>query len=93
MSSVGLLVVIGGFLRLVMVHKHIIRMLLRLEFIILGLVLIIVGLVCLGLRSGLILMAFLGFTVCEGVLGLGVLINLVRNYGRDFYSGVRVVQC
>nr|NP_542479.1 NADH dehydrogenase subunit 4L [Narceus annularus]AAL18213.1 NADH dehydrogenase subunit 4L [Narceus annularus] len=93
MSNVGLLMVLGGLLSLVMIHKHIISMLLSLEFAILGFVLIMISLVCLGLSNGLMVVIFLGFTVCEGVLGLGILINLVRNYGSDFYSSVSVIQC
>lgn len=37
------------------------------------------------------LLFFLVFTVCEGALGLGVLVNVIRNHGNDYLIGLSVL--
>nr|YP_010192723.1 NADH dehydrogenase subunit 4L [Picromerus lewisi]QZP40903.1 NADH dehydrogenase subunit 4L [Picromerus lewisi]URT60197.1 NADH dehydrogenase subunit 4L [Picromerus lewisi]UYG49493.1 NADH dehydrogenase subunit 4L [Picromerus lewisi]WQM56496.1 NADH dehydrogenase subunit 4L [Picromerus lewisi] len=34
---------------------------------------------------------FLVFTVCEGALGLSILVSLVRNQGNDYLSGLSIL--
>ena len=36
---------------------------------------------------------FLTFSVCEGALGLSILVSIIRGYGRDFFGSYRMLQC
>jgi NADH-ubiquinone/plastoquinone oxidoreductase chain 4L. len=36
---------------------------------------------------------FLTFSVCEGALGLSILVSIIRGYGRDFFGSYRILQC
>nr|YP_002970757.1 NADH dehydrogenase subunit 4L [Helotrephes sp. NKMT027]ACJ69569.1 NADH dehydrogenase subunit 4L [Helotrephes sp. NKMT027] len=64
-------------------RKHILLMLLSLEF----LVVILFSFLFLFLYfygfEGYFLLFFLVFSVCEGVLGLSILVNLIRSHGND----------
>nr|UCC46048.1 NADH dehydrogenase subunit 4L [Microdeuterus sp. HEM078] len=72
-------------------RNHILLALLSLEFIVLSvyfslfLILLIYG---LELYFSLI---FLVFTVCEGALGLSLLVTLIRNQGNDYLSSMSVL--
>nr|YP_009654689.1 NADH dehydrogenase subunit 4L [Scoparipes salvazai]QCI09218.1 NADH dehydrogenase subunit 4L [Scoparipes salvazai] len=72
-------------------RKHILLALLSLEFMVLALyfaVLMVMMLYGYELYYSLI---FLVFTVCEGALGLSILVNLVRNQGNDYLSSMSVL--
>nr|YP_010736682.1 NADH dehydrogenase subunit 4L [Urochelellus acutihumeralis]WEM32433.1 NADH dehydrogenase subunit 4L [Urochelellus acutihumeralis] len=67
-----------------LVHKHLLQTLLSLEFLVLILFLMMFFMIMiLGYELNFILF-FLVFTVCEGALGLSILVNLVRNQGNDY---------
>lgn len=36
------------------------------------------------------LIYYLIFRVCEGALGLGILVQIIRYYGRDLYYGLNI---
>lgn len=36
---------------------------------------------------------FLTFAACEGALGLGLLVSVVRRHGRDIFIRFRALQC
>nr|UBU97864.1 NADH dehydrogenase subunit 4L [Gryllus bimaculatus] len=38
-------------------------------------------------------MIYLVFAVCEGSLGLGILISMVRSHGNDFFQSFMVLRC
>jgi len=61
--------------------KHILQMLLRIEFIVLIVFLIFV--ITLPKESLFIRIYFLIFVVCEGALGLTLLVSISRSYGGD----------
>nr|ALO77419.1 NADH deshydrogenase subunit 4L [Passalidae sp. GENSP01] len=67
-------------------QKHLLMMLISLEFMII--ILFFVSLVFFGLFSfsyyfGMI---FLSVGVCESVLGISIMVNLIRSYGNDFIN-------
>lgn len=72
-------------------RKHLLLSLLRLEYIVLS------GFLCLFLviiNYGYELyftIIFLVFTVCEGALGLSILVSLVRRQGNDYLSSISVL--
>nr|YP_010924958.1 NADH dehydrogenase subunit 4L [Chanohirata theae]WKB17936.1 NADH dehydrogenase subunit 4L [Chanohirata theae] len=71
---------------LILVRKHIFMCLLSLEFIVISL-LVMYMYYFLMFISGLYLMVLMMvFFVCEGVLGLSVLVNMIRLVGNDYVS-------
>nr|YP_001542725.1 NADH dehydrogenase subunit 4L [Anabrus simplex]ABM89645.1 NADH dehydrogenase subunit 4L [Anabrus simplex] len=74
-------------------RKHLLSMLLSLEFIVLSLF----GLLYLYLNffdyELYFSMVFLTFSVCEGALGLSVLVSMIRTHGNDFFQTFSVLQC
>lgn len=77
---------IMGNLVFVSKNKHLLVVLLSLEFI----VLVIFFLLLLLLRfidyDIFILIVFLVFSVCEGSLGLSVLVSIIRTHGNDYFQ-------
>nr|AML25756.1 NADH dehydrogenase subunit 4L [Carabidae sp. BMNH 1274270] len=68
-------------------RKHLLLMLLSLEFIILSLYMIIFIYLSMFMYEYYFSMMFLTFCVCESVLGLSLLVSLIRTHGNDlFYS-------
>nr|AXS66137.1 NADH dehydrogenase subunit 4L [Curculionoidea sp. 30 KM-2017] len=78
-----LLMILSGLYVYVIKYSHLLLMLLSLEFLVLSLF----GLVFLNyinyLMDSFILMVYLTMTVCEGALGLSLLVFVIRNYGND----------
>uniref|UniRef100_A0AAU7YTK2 NADH-ubiquinone oxidoreductase chain 4L n=1 Tax=Rhopalus qinlinganus TaxID=3151527 RepID=A0AAU7YTK2_9HEMI len=73
------------------VRKHLLLALFSLEYLVLVLFLFLfIFLVYFGFEMYFILF-FLVFTVCEGALGLGVLVNMVRSHGNDLLSSLSVL--
>nr|QAU54265.1 NADH dehydrogenase subunit 4L [Cydnidae sp. ITV1034] len=73
------------------VHKHILLSLLSLEFMVLSIFLVMfIMMMNFGYELYFSLI-FLVFSVCEGSLGLSILVNLVRNQGNDFLSSMSVL--
>nr|YP_010926040.1 NADH dehydrogenase subunit 4L [Litostrophus scaber]WKF19540.1 NADH dehydrogenase subunit 4L [Litostrophus scaber] len=93
MMFLGLIMVIGGFGSLLLSYKHVLNMLLSLEFISAGMIFYMMLLILMGFSLGGLLMYFLGFVACEGALGLGVLINLIRCHGNEIFLSLNLVQC
>nr|AVN67804.1 NADH dehydrogenase subunit 4L [Eupolyphaga sinensis] len=36
---------------------------------------------------------FLTFSVCEGALGLSILVSMIRGYGNDYFQSFSLLQC
>lgn len=89
----GLLMFVSGLYVFVSGRKHLLVTLLRLEFIVLRIYLVLFNsLVYLGLEEYLV-MLFLTLAVCEGALGLSILITIIRTHGNDYFQSLRVLQC
>nr|ALO76748.1 NADH deshydrogenase subunit 4L [Strongylium suspicax] len=72
-------------------RKHLLLMLLALEFIVLSVYfMIFLYLGFLG-NEYFFSMVFLTFSVCEGVLGLSVLVSLIRTHGNDYFQSFSVL--
>nr|AXY66809.1 NADH dehydrogenase subunit 4L [Lymantria xylina] len=75
-----------GNLIFVLKHKHLLIVLLSLEFIVLMIfffMLITMNYIDYDLYM---LMVFLVFSVCEGALGLSILISMIRTHGSDYFQ-------
>nr|YP_010736945.1 NADH dehydrogenase subunit 4L [Chinaocerus tubulatus]WEP24832.1 NADH dehydrogenase subunit 4L [Chinaocerus tubulatus] len=73
---------------LVLMRKHILLCLLSLEFIILSLLYLILIYCLLFKYSIYFYLLFMTFYVCEGVLGLSVLLCLIRSHGNDYLNSM-----
>nr|YP_009694393.1 NADH dehydrogenase subunit 4L [Pterostichus niger]ANJ70622.1 NADH dehydrogenase subunit 4L [Pterostichus niger]QEI26053.1 NADH dehydrogenase subunit 4L [Pterostichus niger] len=72
-------------------RKHLLLMLLSLEFIILSLyILLFIYLSMFNYEYYFILM-FLVFCVCESVLGLSILVSLIRTHGNDYFFSMNML--
>lgn len=93
LSNCYIFIFISGVISLCWNHKHIIIRLLRLEFIILRLFCYFSFLLSSIIRDQCIILLFLTFRVCEGVLGLSCLVVLIRSHGNDNLLSINLVTC
>nr|QVM79253.1 NADH dehydrogenase subunit 4L [Stenocorus meridianus] len=75
---------ISGLVVFSLKRKHLLLMLLSLEFIVLSLYLNIFIYLSNLFYEFYFLMIFLSMSVCEGVLGLSILVLMIRSYGNDY---------
>lgn len=84
---------IRGIFIFVSLRKHLLRILLRLEFIILSLfILIFIYLVSYNIEI-YVLIIFLIFIVCEGALGLSILVSIIRTHGNNYFQSFNILIC
>nr|AMP43712.1 NADH dehydrogenase subunit 4L [Dialysis sp. KW-2016] len=80
-----------GVLAFISNRKHLLSMLLSLEFIVLSLFLIMFIYLCMINYESFFSMMFLTFSVCEGTLGLSILVSLIRTHGNDYFQSFNVL--
>nr|YP_010946878.1 NADH dehydrogenase subunit 4L [Sorineuchora nigra]WGO57635.1 NADH dehydrogenase subunit 4L [Sorineuchora nigra] len=74
-------------------RKHLLIVLLSLEFIVLILYFSIYYGFCMFNYELYFITLFISFSVCEGALGLSILVSMVRSHGNDYFSGFGMLQC
>nr|QZP41066.1 NADH dehydrogenase subunit 4L [Geoscapheus robustus] len=74
-------------------RKHLLVTLLSLEFIVLILYSVLFNYLNVFNFELFFMMIFLTFSVCEGVLGLSLLVSMIRSYGNDFFNIYSMFQC
>nr|SPP69175.1 NADH dehydrogenase subunit 4L [Luehdorfia japonica] len=67
-------------------HKHLLVVLLSLEFIVLSIFFFFVIYLSYIEYDMYLLMIFLLFSVCEGALGLSILVSMIRTHGNDYFQ-------
>nr|YP_010228513.1 NADH dehydrogenase subunit 4L [Callerebia polyphemus]QZP40871.1 NADH dehydrogenase subunit 4L [Callerebia polyphemus] len=67
-------------------HKHLLIVLMSLEFIVLSIFFSLLLYLMKMEFSMYMLMVFLVFSVCEGVLGLSILVSMIRTHGNDYFQ-------
>nr|ARH54503.1 NADH dehydrogenase subunit 4L [Micrambe villosus] len=73
-----------GLLSFSLKRKHLLSMLLSLEFMVICLfIMMMFNLMLIGSELFL-LMIFLTLSVCEGALGLSILVSMIRTHGNDY---------
>nr|YP_010222520.1 NADH dehydrogenase subunit 4L [Calacta lugubris]UCC45931.1 NADH dehydrogenase subunit 4L [Calacta lugubris] len=72
-------------------HKHILMTLLSLEFIVLSIYVFLFFYLMIYGYELYFSVIFLVYSVCEGALGLSVLVNFVRLTGNDYMSSISVL--
>nr|ASS30698.1 NADH dehydrogenase subunit 4L [Stemonopa insignis] len=90
---VSLVMVVSGLWSFVLFRKHLLSTLLSLEFIMLG-VFFLMGSCFLGMSMEVYFsLFFLALVVCEGALGLSLLVSIVRTHGNDYFSSFSMLKC
>lgn len=74
-------------------RKHLLSILLRLEYIVLRLFFFLFLYLNLLEYGRFFRMIFLTFRVCEGALGLSILVSIIRTHGNDYFQSFNVLQC
>nr|AND97154.1 NADH dehydrogenase subunit 4L [Theopompa sp. FY-2016a]ASY98323.1 NADH dehydrogenase subunit 4L [Theopompa milligratulata] len=74
-------------------RKHLLMTLLSLEFLVLVLFIILYYYVTMIMGELYVTMFFLSFAVCEGALGLSILVSMIRTHGNDFFHSFGLLQC
>lgn len=72
-------------------QKHLLVVLLRLEFIVLRLFFFILLYIRYIENNIYILIVFLVFSVCEGALGLSILVSIIRTHGNDYFQSFNLL--
>nr|YP_010545641.1 NADH dehydrogenase subunit 4L [Haematopota turkestanica]UOU84976.1 NADH dehydrogenase subunit 4L [Haematopota subcylindrica]UYG48424.1 NADH dehydrogenase subunit 4L [Haematopota turkestanica] len=84
---------IMGVMVFVSNRKHLLSTLLSLEFMVLSLFLLLFIYLNLYNYESFFSMMFLTFCVCEGALGLSVLVSMIRTHGNDYFQTFSILQC
>nr|YP_010693031.1 NADH dehydrogenase subunit 4L [Rhagoletis completa]WCB98212.1 NADH dehydrogenase subunit 4L [Rhagoletis completa] len=82
-----------GIFTFVSNRKHLLSMLLSLEYIVLNLFFLLFIYLNLMNHSSFFSMVFLTFSVCEGALGLSILVSMIRTHGNDYFQSFNILQC
>nr|YP_010692492.1 NADH dehydrogenase subunit 4L [Prioneris thestylis]WBV74645.1 NADH dehydrogenase subunit 4L [Prioneris thestylis] len=72
-------------------HKHLLIVLLSLEFIVLSIYFFMMYYFLMLSYDMYMLMIFLVFSVCEGALGLSILVSMIRTYGNDYFQSYNLL--
>lgn len=87
----SLIMYLFGVISFRLFRKHLLSLLLSLEMVVLSLYLIIINYLYIFDYERFFSLIFLTFSVCEGALGLGVLVSMIRFYGNDHFRVFRVL--
>nr|ASY98049.1 NADH dehydrogenase subunit 4L [Idolomorpha lateralis] len=74
-------------------RKHLLMTLLSLEFIVLVVFIVLYYYLMMMSSELYITMFFLSFAVCEGALGLSILVSMIRTHGNDYFNSFGLLQC
>nr|QUL60431.1 NADH dehydrogenase subunit 4L [Spilosoma lubricipeda] len=80
-----------GNLIFVLKHKHLLIILLSLEYIVLSMFFFLLIYLSYIEFDMYMLMVFLVFSVCEGVLGLSILVSMIRTHGNDYFQSYNIL--
>nr|YP_010305216.1 NADH dehydrogenase subunit 4L [Philonthus spinipes]ULT46833.1 NADH dehydrogenase subunit 4L [Philonthus spinipes] len=80
-----------GLVSFCLKRKHFLLMLLSLEFIILSLYFMLITYLSLFSFEYYFSMIFLSMSVCEGALGLSLLVSMIRTHGNDYFQTFNVL--
>nr|YP_010373912.1 NADH dehydrogenase subunit 4L [Coomaniella copipes]UPI13480.1 NADH dehydrogenase subunit 4L [Coomaniella copipes] len=87
----GLIMFFCGLVVLCSKRKHLLLMLLSLEFVVLSLYFMIMIMMENYSYEFFFSMVFLTMSVCEGALGLSILVSMVRTHGNDYFQSFNIL--
>nr|YP_448747.1 NADH dehydrogenase subunit 4L [Petrobius brevistylis]AAX39859.1 NADH dehydrogenase subunit 4L [Petrobius brevistylis] len=82
---VGAGIIVSGMFVFVSYRMHLLAVLFSLEYIVLGFLFLISFLLSLFNSEVYFSLFFFTLAVCEGALGLSILVSLVRSHGDDYF--------
>nr|YP_009526487.1 NADH dehydrogenase subunit 4L [Hycleus cichorii]ATP06051.1 NADH dehydrogenase subunit 4L [Hycleus cichorii] len=87
----GILMFFCGLIMFSLKRKHLLLMLLSMELMVLSL--FFVMFIYLGTLDNdyFFSMIFLTFSVCEGALGLSILVSMIRTHGNDYFQSFNLL--
>nr|YP_010287555.1 NADH dehydrogenase subunit 4L [Dioryctria rubella]UKT61886.1 NADH dehydrogenase subunit 4L [Dioryctria rubella] len=91
MMFIMLLMYIVGNLIFVSKKKHLLTVLLSLEFIVLSMFFILLLYLNNIENNMYMLMIFLVLSVCEGALGLSILVSMIRTHSNDYFQSFNLL--
>nr|AIT69861.1 NADH dehydrogenase subunit 4L [Parantica aglea] len=91
MYLVSFIMFVVGNMIFVSKHKHLLIVLLSLEFIVLGIFFLMQIYLMMIDFNMYMLMIFLVFSVCEGALGLSILVSMIRTHGNDYFQSFNLI--
>nr|WMQ52818.1 NADH dehydrogenase subunit 4L [Agrius convolvuli] len=72
-------------------NKHLLITLLSLEFMVLSIFFFLLIYLMMINYDMYMLMVFLVFSVCEGALGLSILVSMIRTHGNDYFQSFNLL--
>nr|YP_010599797.1 NADH dehydrogenase subunit 4L [Nola angustipennis]WAL04257.1 NADH dehydrogenase subunit 4L [Nola angustipennis] len=91
MIMIFIFMFIVGNMIFILKHKHLLIVLLSLEYIVLS-IFCIMMFFFINIEYDLyMLMVFLVFSVCEGALGLSILVSMIRTHGNDYFQSFNLL--
>lgn len=93
MINISLIIIIFfiGNIIFVSKQKHLLIVLISLEFIVLRIFFFFLSYLIIIDYNIYILIVFLVFTVCEGALGLSILVSIIRTHGNDYFQSFNLI--
>nr|YP_010481470.1 NADH dehydrogenase subunit 4l [Apatura iris]QVX31426.1 NADH dehydrogenase subunit 4l [Apatura iris] len=91
MKLIILVMYLVGNMIFVCKHKHLLIVLLSLEFIVLSIFFFLLMYLMMINNNMYMLMVFLVFSVCEGALGLSILVSMIRTHGNDYFHSYNLL--
>nr|QEJ81408.1 NADH dehydrogenase subunit 4L [Lucidina sp. FM13] len=82
---------IVGLVVFTLKSDHMLLMLLSMEFLVLTLYFGLNLSLNMFVYESNFLLVFLTMSVCEGVLGLSILVSMVRNFGNDYFNSLNIL--
>nr|ALO77669.1 NADH deshydrogenase subunit 4L [Formicomus sp. FOR01] len=81
----------SGLIAFSLKRKHLLLMLLSIEYVVLSLYMsLFIYLSFIG-NDYFFSMIFLTFSVCEGALGLSILVSMIRTHGSDYFQSFNLL--
>nr|YP_009995502.1 NADH dehydrogenase subunit 4L [Ochthebius uniformis]QNP09957.1 NADH dehydrogenase subunit 4L [Ochthebius uniformis] len=87
----SMIMYLSGIMMFCFKRKHLLLMLLSLEFIILSLYFLMFLSLSYYINEYYFSMVFMTMSVCEGALGLSILVSLIRTHGNDYFQSFNIL--
>nr|AXS66557.1 NADH dehydrogenase subunit 4L [Latridiidae sp. 1 KM-2017] len=89
--SISMIMFMMGCLSFCINRKHLLMMLLSLEFIVLSLFFMLFLFLFYIKMEYYFSMIFITMSVCEGALGLSILVAMIRTHGNDYFQSFNIL--
>nr|YP_009538165.1 NADH dehydrogenase subunit 4L [Tacola larymna]AYN60947.1 NADH dehydrogenase subunit 4L [Tacola larymna] len=91
MTLIILIMFMIGNMIFVSQYKHLLIVLMSLEFMVLSIFFFLMLYLMMIEYHFFMLMVFLVFSVCEGALGLSILVSMIRTHGNDYFQSFNLI--